>query len=245
MVLHYKKQWFWHPIEVKIMAGITIFLFFFLHLLSVRSGLLAFYSLALILAFVYAWQTKKYKIIALALTLAILIPGVSYVAVPTFKNKVANTMEDIRNSKYEYYANFHSMTARMFSYRVGIHLIQENPVFGVGIGNLEREVQKDYITNYSEIKPTSRLMPHNQFIDFLVAFGCFGTLIFCVGFYGVLFIKRYRQNIVLLVQFLTISISFLFESTLETQLGANFTLVFLFIPLYFTVSNEKGEEGNI
>jgi O-antigen ligase len=243
--LYVKKQWFWHPIETKILGGVTIFLFVFLHFLSVRSGLLAFYALVLIAAAWYAYRTKQYKIIAIAAILALVIPSVSYVAIGTFRNKIKNTVEDIRNTKYEYYANFHSMTARVFSYKVAGKLIKENPILGVGIGNLEREVHKTYITNYSEIKPNSRLMPHNQFINFAVAFGIVGLGLFCVGFYGILYFKEYRQNVVLLVQFLIVSISFMFESTLETQLGANFSLLFILIPLYYMVSNETREEKTI
>ena len=174
-----------------------------------------------------------------------MLPVVSYFAIGTFKNKVKNTVEDVRNTKHEYYANFHSLTARVFSYKVAWHLIKENPITGVGIGNLEREVNKAYIENYSEIKAKSRLKPHNQYLNYTTAFGFLGLIIFIIGFYGILFYKKYRTNVILLVNYLIITISFLFESTLETQLGANFTLCFLIIPLYFIVSNGKAKEGTI
>lgn len=243
--LYIKKEWFFSPVETKIYGGFALFLFIFLHLLSVRSGLLAFYILAVMIVLAYAWRTKKYKQMALALSIFIAIPLASFFAVPTFKNKVTNTIEDINNTQYEYFANFHSLTARVFSYKVAYHLIQKSPIMGVGIGNLEREVNKQYISEYNEITPGNRLMPHNQFLNFTVAFGLLGLIIFCIGFYGILFFKKYRTHSVLLVQLLIISISFLFESTLETQLGANFTLSFIVIPLYYLVSNASREEATI
>lgn len=240
--LCYKKVWFIHPVEVKIVGLIALFLFVFLHYLSVRSGLLAFYVLAILLAFSYAYTTKKYRVMVLVLSLSLALPIGSYFAIDTFKNKVKNTMEDLNNSDQEYIANFHSMTARFFSYRVAYKLIKKNPYFGVGIGNLDREVQKMYISSYPSIRSSSRLMPHNQFVDFTVAFGFIGLFVFILAFYGILFFKKYRGNIVILVQFLVITISFLFESTLETQLGANFSLVLIIIPLYYLISNESRED---
>lgn len=237
--LFVKKVWFLSPIESKIIAGISLFLFLFLHLLSVRSGLLAFYILTLVIAFGYALKTKKYKFVGIALLTFAMLPVISFFTIGTFKNKVANTLEDLHNTKYEYYANFHSLTARVFSYKVAWHLIQENPVVGVGIGNLEREVQKTYIENYSEIVPAWRIKPHNQYINYLTAFGIVGLSLFMIGFYGVLFYKKYRTNLILLVNFLIISISFLFESTLETQLGGNFAICFLIIPLYYIIGNDE------
>lgn len=243
--LYIKKTYFYSPAETKIIAIITLFLFVFLHLLSVRSGLLAFYILTVVVAFGYALKTKKYKLVSIALLIFAMLPVISYFSIGTFRNKVANTIEDVRNTKYEYYANFHSLTARVFSYKVAWHLIKENPLTGVGIGNLEREVNKAYIENFAEIQPKSRLKPHNQFFNYTTSFGFIGLALFILGFYGVLFFKKYRSDIILLVNFLILTISFLFESTLETQLGANFALCFIIIPLYFIISNGETKEGSL
>ena len=85
-------------------------------------------------------------------------------------------------------------------------------------------------------------MPHNQYIFTMVGFGAVGTLIFYFGFYGILFFKPYRNDLIICIQFLIVSISFLFETTLETQLGNNFSLSFLIIPLYFLISNDGREK---
>ena len=238
--LIYKKVWFLYSFEKYIIMGITGFLFVFLHLLSVRIGLLTFYAIAFVLALLISLKMKKKTIVLYVLGAMLLIPAVSYVAVKPFKNIVTNTLNDLKYTKYQYLANTHSLTARAFSYRVAGKLIKENPVFGVGIGDLEEQVNRTYIKEYPEIK--IRLKPHNQFLNYTVAFGFVGIIIFCLCFYGLLWNKNLRNSLLVIVPFLLLTISFLFESTLETQLGANFSLCFLFIPLWFIISNSENKE---
>lgn len=234
--LFVRKTYFFHRFEIYFNGFCAVFLFFFLHLLSVRSGLLAFYVLTGALLLVWGWQTRSYKLVLSALAGLVLLPVLAYFLLSPFRGKVKNTLNDISGVKHEYYANFQSITARVFSYKVALEIIQDHPVLGVGVGNLERETQLVYIKNYREIRPEWRLKPHNQILYSLVAFGVLGTMIFLLAMYGVLFERRFRHNIILMVQFLIMSISFLFEGTLETQLGANFSICFLILPIYDQIS---------
>lgn len=242
--LFLKKVYFVHRFEVYFNGFCTVFLFFFLHLLAVRSGLLAFYVLVASLLVVWGWRTRRFKLVFGSLAGLLLMPVLAYFLLSPFRGKVKNTLTDLSGVQHEYFANFQSITARIFSYKVALEVIQENPVLGVGVGNLERETQLVYIQNYREIKPEWRLKPHNQFLFSLVAFGGVGTLVFLLAMYGVLVEKRFRSDVVLMGQFLILTVSFVFESTLETQLGANFSLCFLILPIYYSTSNPLNHQSN-
>jgi hypothetical protein len=77
-----------------------------------------------------------------------------------------------------------------------------------------------------------------------VAFGIIGFSLFMFGFYYVFFYKKNLfLDVFLLLQFVMVSTSFLFEGTIETQLGVNYVLIFTLLPLYFIESNRKELEA--
>lgn len=237
----WKNVWFLNPLERYLTIFLTVFLVVFLHILSVRSGILAFYGIGFCVLVFVAIRLKKFWVILASGVLMGVLLTLSYFFVGSFRAKIENTMTDLDYTKYEYYANFHSLTGRVFSYRVAGHLVKENPVLGVGIAELESEVKRTYITEYSEIVPEKRLKPHNQFLSYTVAFGFLGLILFCLFMYGFLKEKLFRSKLLILVPLLLITISFLFENTLETQLGTNFSLFTLLLPIWFVISEK--EEG--
>lgn len=237
----------------RIVLTIFSFLFpLFLHISMVRSGLLCFY-LSVFLGFLYYIRIKKnrtnaWRLLISKFGIGILlvmfsIPVLSYLYIPTVKNKIDNTILDMSKKGDESGANYYSLTARFFSYDVGIHVWKENFWVGTGIANLKKEIYKAYIRKHPGIK--DRKLPHNQFIRYAAAFGTIGSILFCIFFYSVILKKGLFIPALLYLHLFIISVSFMFEGTLETQLGLNFTLIFIFIhylassTLHFVVDKEN------
>lgn len=129
-------------------------------------------------------------------------------------------------------ANHYSLSARYYSYKVSWELVQENKLTGVGIANLNREVRKQYIRNYEVIHKKMQKLPHNQFLWYLAAFGVIGFSIFMVAFYYPLFYRlNFKKDYFFFVQYVIVSLSFLIEGTLETQLGVTYSIFFILLPL--------------
>lgn len=227
-ILHY--AW-----ERKILLGIAIFLFVYSHILSVRSGLLTLYMGLFISTLWLAIRNKRYKLLAAVSTVLILIPILSFLLIPTFTNKVRNTMEDLRQVNVKGSGAHYSMSGRVVSYRVAKEIIQDNLWTGCGAANLKKEVQKGYEKDFPEIvgNGVGVLMPHNQFIYILSGTGIIGLAIFLFCFYSPLFIKKVRGFPLLRIHYLILSISFVFEATMETQTGSMFALTFIFLPLLY------------
>lgn len=241
----WKKVYLIHRFEKYIVGILTIFLFAFLHLMSVRSGLVAFYIMLGLSLIYYAAQTKKYLLAFGFLAAVCVAPVICFVAIPTFQNKIENTLEDLSHLDDEYNANFHSLTGRVFSYRVGWTLFKENPILGVGIGNLRHETELQYIRDFGQIHRGKRILAHNQYLRYLTAFGAIGFLLLMFCFYYPLFNNQnYRHDYLLFLQYVVVSVSFLFEGTLETQLGCNLSLIFILLPLYhFYAQRESLSDG--
>ena len=84
------------PSEKWWLAGITLWIFIFLHILAVRSGLVAFYAVVgLGLAFDFFFR-RKYKssfFIGMGLLVALVL---AFFTLPTFYNKFFLTIEDVQ-----------------------------------------------------------------------------------------------------------------------------------------------------
>lgn len=226
--------------ERKLLIVFTLFLFAFIHLLAVRSGLVALYITIGVFGVYQLIQVGKKKWGIIILVGGLLLPIVGIVTVPTLRNKVKNTLNDITHVNNAYSANYHSITARMFSYRVAWQLFEEAPIFGVGIANLRREVEAQYIRKYTVIREENRLMAHNQFLRYLTAFGITGMMVFILVFFMPLFYKEtWKKDQYLVLQYVIITVSFLVEGTLETQLGLLYAI--LFPILYFSVIKYRNE----
>lgn len=246
LFLYMKNYYFKYKAERYIILFLTIFLFIFLHLLSVRSGLGTFYIALFVSIIFYIKKKKRYLLGLIVISMAALVPIVSYFTLEPFKNKVENTFNDVTNLRSEYSANFHSLTGRLYSYEVGWQLFKTSPLFGVGPGNLKQKTDIQYIKSYLSIKPQKRLLPHNQYLHNLVSLGSVGFVLFYGVFYFSFFYKKnWKKDSFLLIHYLIISLSFMVEGTLETQLGTNYCILFMSLPLYYLHSQYifKGSEA--
>jgi O-antigen ligase len=235
------QRFYWrHPGERIWIGGLTLFLCAFLHVLAVRSGLVAFYAV-LLLGGAYAVLVKRMVKPGLALVFfLVLVPVLSFQLLPTFKEKLHYTFYDLAQRHDETKANNYSLTGRLYSYRVGLAVWQQRPVIGWGMGNIHPALRQSYQSLFPGIRQQAYLIPHNQYLYYLVLLGAIGLILFLASFYFPL-VAHFRQADVLLpIHYFLISVSFLFEATLETQVGLIYCLVFILLPL--TVVNPSGNE---
>ena len=226
------QRFYWrYPGErIWIMAA-TGLLFVFLHLLAVRSGLLAFYVL-LMLALAYSLFVNKMLRSGLLLALLlVLVPILSFLFLPTFKEKLHNTLYDLSQRHDETKANNYSLTGRLYSYRVGVAVWQQRPVIGWGMGHMQPALQQTYKSLFPGIRPEAYLIPHNQFLYYLGLLGGIGLIIFLVSFYYPLGAYFRQADVLYGIHYFIITLSFLFEPTLETQVGLIYSLIFILLPL--------------
>ncbi|MGV3504416.1 MAG: O-antigen ligase family protein [Adhaeribacter sp.] len=231
--LHLSRQGFYwrHRREGIWIGAMTLGLFVFLHVLAVRSGLLAFYGVLLArLGYQIAVRGKWKLGLKLAFFL-LLVLGMSYQVLPTFRERLHYTLHDLRLRHDETKANNYPLTGRLYSYRVGLAVWQQRPLAGWGLGHYWPAIQQSYRQLYPGIQPRSYLIPHNQFLYCAGLLGLVGGACFLFCFYYP-FWKHHRQaDALLAVHYGLISVSFLFEATLETQVGLLYCLVFLVLPL--------------
>ncbi len=117
-------------------------------------------------------------------------------------------------------------------------VIKKNPIIGVGTGDTKHSFNTFYSKSENPLNTKYWLRAHNQYLTFLLTFGLLGFAWFLVCFlYPLFYFPKTTLFLPYLLLFATISISFLTEDTLETQVGV--TIYSLFNSLLLFGSNKN------
>ena len=224
------KGFYWRwPKEKTLLWGLSFFLFFFLHFLAVRSGLLSLYVVLLVLLgrmmFSSTLPAHLRRLLGFALLLILFMPFLSYRFVPAFRDKMNYMRWDVQQY-WQGKTDFSSSDSdRLRSLEIGWAIGKEHPWIGVGAGDLRAEVNKRYERRYGgKLQPK---MPHSQWMSYFAGTGLLGLAAFLFSFFYPLFqAKRYRLFLFSSF-FLIVFISLFVENTLETNFGVSFYVLFL------------------
>lgn len=139
--------------------------------------------------------------------------------------------------------NGQSLTMRLYFWKAAAQLIKENPVLGVGTGDVQQQLNETYVKTNSPLHEEWFKRPHNQFLTIMVALGSIGLIIFLFHIFYPLVQLRTSLHILFWPFFVLAIISFLMEDTLETQAGLSFYAVFnsLFISQSLKVRQQRSQ----
>lgn len=227
----------------KWLIGAVVALALFLHLLAVRSGEMTFYVLGGLAILWLALRARQWGRAAALAGLLLLLPALSFVAFPTFRNKFHNTREDVSKVQRSAEGQNYSIAARVYSYRAALAVWQDNKLLGVGKADLPGEVARRYAKLYPGIPAEHYILPHNQYLYNLTAFGVLGFAVFCIGMFYSGWWARHKSAPLLLAQYVSIALSFLVEYTLETQIGLAFVVFFLLLALQGSLPCKEQDAG--
>ncbi len=213
---------------VKWLLLSTAFLFVFLHVLSVRSGLAVMYiSLFLLICF-YIIYYKKIIIGTVFLVILLVIPFAAYQFIPSFHKKIDYMLWDLKLAGLGT-GDTYSDSERILSYQVATEVVKENIFFGVGYGDLRSEINKKYSLLFPEKTPSEFKMPHNQYLTIWVATGLLGLAIFLISLILILLKNQHWKNPLFVSLCIMMWLSFMVENTIETAVGVACYLLFILL----------------
>lgn len=133
-----------------------------------------------------------------------------------------------------------SLVQRLEYWRAALGIIQDNFWIGVGTGDMDEAFRIQYEKQDTKLPPEFRHRSHNQFMAVFTAFGVVGFIWFIFSLlYPPIYLKSFR-NFLYVSFFAIITLSMLFEDTLETQIGA--TLYAFFNALLLFSQKENSSE---
>lgn len=228
----YQWRWEWEP---KAYLLLSLILVLFVHILAVRSGLLALYASIVVSILRFIILQKRYILGSFLLLLLLSAPVVAYYAVPSFQAKIDLTVYNYELYQRDSIGEF-SDTQRMVSYELGLKVGNQQPLLGVGLGDLQAEQEEMYEQYYPQQKV---LLPHNLFLTLYAGAGFLGLSGFLWIFFFPLVYQKNYQHYPLLVSSTVLFSSFISENTLLIAIGTAFYLLFTLLPLHYLKEEEK------
>lgn len=133
----------------------------------------------------------------------------------------------------------HTLTMRLEFWKTALHIINQQPLLGVGTGDIQDSFNTAYVDTHTKLDKKWWLRCHNQYLATTVAFGLVGLIVFL--FFLIYPAYQLRNHLHLLYWcFLIISlVSFITEDTLETQAGVTFFAFFNCMFLWLGYSDKK------
>ena len=120
----------------------------------------------------------------------------------------------------------HTLTMRIEFWKTALHIIKQQPLFGVGTGDIQDSFNAAYVETHTKLNKQWWLRCHNQYLAVTVAFGIIGLFVFLFYlFYPAYQLRNHLHG--LYYCFLIISlVSFITEDSLENQAGVTFFAFF-------------------
>ena len=215
---------------LALFAAVTgSWLIIFIHLLSARTGIVSLYLMLIALVVWLIIKRSNLKLIIIILAGLVLLPLASYQFHEGFRNRV-NLM------KYEYdffkksqYIPGSSDSKRIISMKAGMELMMNNPLAGVGFGDIEKTMEGWYDQNYPDMLKEDKIYPGSEYLVYGTGTGLPGILFFILVMILPFFTSvQYRLPWIMLN--ISMAAGFLFDIGLEVQFGV---FCYAFMLLWF------------
>ncbi|HEY6954307.1 MAG TPA: O-antigen ligase family protein [Flavisolibacter sp.] len=209
-------------------AILLVFFIAFLHVLSARTGLIAFYIFVL---FVIVYLTLKSKQLKWVIGLSILIVGLPVAAwflFPSFQNRLRYNRYDLSNAKENKYVPGSNDGKRILSLKAGWNVLQQHP-FGVG-GDVVDKTYEWYDANVPAMNEEEKLFPSSEPLMYAGFAGWIGLLLFTAAMLLSFFEPVKNDYFFWFTLNALMAFSFLFDIGLEAQFGV---FIYAFIVLWW------------
>ncbi len=213
----------------SLLVIVAIWLMVFLHILAVRTGLFSFYIMVAVTAVWLTVKKLKWQYGLVVMLLLIALPFVAYKTIPTFHNRVAYFLYDKGYFEKANYLAGSNDAVRVISLKAGWNVMNQQPVNGVGFGDVLTKTREWYGEKYPQMIEADKIYPSSEWLMYGAGCGWPGFIIFsCI----MLLPFRIRMNNQLIWWLLNITAAFcfLFDIGLEVQFGV---FIYSFIILWW------------
>jgi O-antigen ligase len=207
--------------------------------LTSLAGILLLFGLYTLLFIRWTWEKFKKWQFASMIILGILGIQLVFLLQPSLKRNITFTAELAGNylrspSDFikEHPEGMSGNQARLVIWTITGQIIAEHPM-GVGLGNLEDEMQKQLIDLNQQELIERNYNPHNQFLQITAEIGIFGLLLFgSILWISMRFAWKQKDNLLLFLVF-SLILNSMFESMLQRQSGIVFytMIICLFVQI--------------
>ena len=214
----------------KWFVGIVVWiLVLFIHVLAAKSGVVSFYLFLACWGLYLAFTKRKLVGIIVLIAIPLLVVfGKKYIS--TFRDRKEYMDFSIMMLKQRDRSGNYGDIGRIWSYTIGLKLIRQHPLLGVGSGDMLDEMKKGYDQWHPEVVDENRLIPHNQFLIVALCAGIPAMLIFTVwALVPLTWLRRNRQSFFFFMVWLVLMFYLVIDTALEVQMGVFIFVFFLLL----------------
>ena len=147
------------------------------------------------------------------------IANVNYVDNPGLRTRILKVLFGYQVYSKDGDPSGNSIMQRYEYMRASVKLLSKNLLIGVGTGDMEDQLYRQYKEMHSKLKKEFIFHAHNQYLSIGITFGILGMLWFIFALiYPPAKLKRFRDYY-FMVFFIIMILSMLTDDTLETQAG--------------------------
>jgi O-antigen ligase len=210
---------------------LSVWFLIFIGILGARAGYLAVLACSVAIILHQIIIAKKWKYILVLLSTVIVLPLLMFKVLPSVNQRISEMQNEVKHYEAGGNPSGHSITQRFEYWKIAKHIILENPLIGVGTGDIDDEFKKYYATHDTPIKKEFQFRSHNQYLSIASTFGIIGLLIFLFAFAFPYWVGIQKYAYLPSVFIIMTLLSMLTEDTLETQAGATFVAYFFSVLL--------------
>jgi O-antigen ligase len=206
-------------------------------LLSARAGIIAYIAVFIIYFGVYL--KTRFPIYQRVFFILIILGAITFFALNNIRFQTI-----VKNQENETLYTRIKSDMRWQIWSSGIEVIRDNPVFGVGTGDVTKELLKKYEERSLEEAYRRNMNVHNQFLETYLGLGIIGFLSL-ISMFVVPFIGRYQAfSKLLCILFMIIVIAnFFVETMLNTIAGVVF-FAYFYPLVFYRFSDAKTDNYN-
>jgi len=221
-------------------------------LLDSRTGLIAFAVVIMAFAgYMLVFDRKKILSFGFYMGLLAVIFTVAFSLLPQGTNRLLATIRQTQIEKIEEEGDeqqptekmsFENIDARAQVWFAAVEVIKENPVCGVGTGDVKDVLIEKYAKYDFDVPLRKRLNAHNQYLQVAVTLGVIGLAVFVVFLVYLFWLSWKKRNILLFLFVLLGMVNFWTESMFEKQIGVMFFAFFFALLSYIAANNLMEKE---
>ncbi len=213
------------PLNVKHLRLLGILLSICLHVLSTRTGLLAFY-VGLIPLFIVKYKNLQFKS-RIIMVGAMIIFLFTISLIPSIQHRLKNSISDLNTVIKSEKVNNQSFGQRYVSWNAGVKLIQSKTLRGYGISNANSALKKEIAEGEYAIDTYYAVAPHNIYLEMALQSGVISPLLYILFLVLSMIFAYLKQNAYLMGIILSIMLASNFETLIERQAGVLAMMLFV------------------
>jgi hypothetical protein len=152
--------------------------------------------------------------------------------------RINDLLRAVDKYRYEQTANSSSSFQRLIYAKVGLQIFKQNPVIGVGTGDLVSAYKSEFERNPRGLEKEYQNISHNQFLSIAVTHGLIGFLLLLILLLYPAW--SYKADFLYVCFILLMIVSFLTDNTLDRQSGVT---LFAFFNCLLIIRNEIESSG--